>query len=167
VGGPSDQDVYVDDCKDYQKNEVATDYNAGITGAVVAMAAAVFDPTGPPGPTPSPSTTSTDQASTPTRVPTKAPTVSSPDTLTASPTKPPTRAPSSTSGTGELRHAPFFFSHGEALNSLILCCVLGFGLQPVSMTTVRYYGSPTCSTMHNALESFHLITQYLGGATPH
>ena len=38
VGGPDAQDGYVDTCTDYVKNEVATDYNAGITSAVAAMA---------------------------------------------------------------------------------------------------------------------------------
>jgi endoglucanase len=39
VGGPDQSDVYVDDRLDYIKNEVATDYNAGFTGAVAALAA--------------------------------------------------------------------------------------------------------------------------------
>ena len=37
VGGPGDQDNYNDNCQDYTMNEVATDYNAGITGAVAAL----------------------------------------------------------------------------------------------------------------------------------
>ena len=37
VGGPGEQDNYNDDCQDYTMNEVATDYNAGITGAVAAL----------------------------------------------------------------------------------------------------------------------------------
>ena len=37
VGGPNIQDEYHDDCEDYVKSEVATDYNAGITSALAAM----------------------------------------------------------------------------------------------------------------------------------
>ena len=37
VGGPGDQDNYNDNCQDYTMNEVATDYNAGITGAVAGL----------------------------------------------------------------------------------------------------------------------------------
>lgn len=39
VGGPDQSDAYVDDRTDYIKNEVATDYNAGFTSAVAALAA--------------------------------------------------------------------------------------------------------------------------------
>jgi len=34
VGGPDENDVYVDDREDYVSNEVACDYNAGFQGAV-------------------------------------------------------------------------------------------------------------------------------------
>ncbi len=37
VGGPGNADDYVDDRSDYQKNEVATDYNAAYTGALIRM----------------------------------------------------------------------------------------------------------------------------------
>lgn len=37
VGGPDAQDVYSDDCQDYTRNEVATDYNAGFTSAVAGL----------------------------------------------------------------------------------------------------------------------------------
>jgi endoglucanase len=37
VGGPNLDDSYTDDCQDYQHNEVATDYNAGLTGAVAGL----------------------------------------------------------------------------------------------------------------------------------
>lgn len=37
VGGPDKNDGYVDDVNDYQKNEVACDYNAGFVGALVKM----------------------------------------------------------------------------------------------------------------------------------
>ncbi|KAG2499373.1 hypothetical protein HYH03_002948 [Edaphochlamys debaryana] len=38
VGGPGPDDSYVDDRRDYKKNEVAVDYNAGFTGALAALA---------------------------------------------------------------------------------------------------------------------------------
>jgi endoglucanase len=38
VGGPDQADGYSDDRTDYIKNEVATDYNAGFTGAIAALA---------------------------------------------------------------------------------------------------------------------------------
>lgn len=38
VGGPDQSDAYADNCSDYTKNEVATDYNAGFTGAVARLA---------------------------------------------------------------------------------------------------------------------------------
>ena len=34
VGGPGENDDYVDDRTDYQKNEVTCDYNAGFQGAL-------------------------------------------------------------------------------------------------------------------------------------
>ncbi|KAL9183784.1 hypothetical protein ACHAXT_004640, partial [Thalassiosira profunda] len=37
VGGPGNNDGYADDRTDYRKNEVATDYNAGFTGALAKM----------------------------------------------------------------------------------------------------------------------------------
>lgn len=37
VGGPGADDSYVDDRKDYVKNEVALDYNAGFTSALAAL----------------------------------------------------------------------------------------------------------------------------------
>jgi hypothetical protein len=37
VGGPDENDNYVDDRSDYVHNEVATDYNAGFQSAVVAL----------------------------------------------------------------------------------------------------------------------------------
>ena len=37
VGGPDENDTYVDDRSDYVKNEVATDYNAGFQSAVAAF----------------------------------------------------------------------------------------------------------------------------------
>jgi hypothetical protein len=37
VGGPDENDNYVDDRSDYVKNEVATDYNAGFQSAVAAL----------------------------------------------------------------------------------------------------------------------------------
>lgn len=37
VGGPDFSDAYVDDRSDYVRNEVAMDYNAGFTGAVVRL----------------------------------------------------------------------------------------------------------------------------------
>jgi hypothetical protein len=37
VGGPDENDSYVDDRSDYVKNEVATDYNAGFQSAVAAL----------------------------------------------------------------------------------------------------------------------------------
>lgn len=37
VGGPSKTDAYVDSIHDYVSNEVATDYNAGFTGALAKM----------------------------------------------------------------------------------------------------------------------------------
>jgi hypothetical protein len=37
VGGPDENDNYVDDRADYVKNEVATDYNAGFQSAVAAL----------------------------------------------------------------------------------------------------------------------------------
>lgn len=37
VGGPGTSDDYTDDRGDFQKNEVATDYNAGFTGALARM----------------------------------------------------------------------------------------------------------------------------------
>ncbi len=37
VGGPSSDDSWVDDIKDYTLNEVATDYNAGFVGALAKM----------------------------------------------------------------------------------------------------------------------------------
>ena len=37
VGGPGANDEYTDDRKDYIKNEVATDYNAGFQAAIAAM----------------------------------------------------------------------------------------------------------------------------------
>lgn len=39
VGGPDQSDAYADDRTDYIKNEVATDYNAGFTSAIAALAA--------------------------------------------------------------------------------------------------------------------------------
>merc|ERR1712150_85777 len=38
VGGPGDNDDYVDDRKDFIKNEVAMDYNAGFQSAVAGLA---------------------------------------------------------------------------------------------------------------------------------
>ena len=38
VGGPDENDNYVDDRADYIQNEVATDYNAGFQSAVAALA---------------------------------------------------------------------------------------------------------------------------------
>jgi endoglucanase len=38
VGGPDAMDRYTDDRRDYVKNEVAVDYNAGFTGALAALA---------------------------------------------------------------------------------------------------------------------------------
>lgn len=37
VGGPGSDDSYVDDRKDFMKNEVALDYNAGFTGALAGL----------------------------------------------------------------------------------------------------------------------------------
>jgi endoglucanase len=37
VGGPGPDDGYDDTCEDYMHNEVAIDYNAGLTGAVAAL----------------------------------------------------------------------------------------------------------------------------------
>jgi hypothetical protein len=37
VGGPDENDNYVDDRSDYVHNEVATDYNAGFLSAVAAV----------------------------------------------------------------------------------------------------------------------------------
>eukprot|EP01133_Synstelium_polycarpum_P007647 gene7647-8949_t len=37
VGGPSLDDVYVDNREDYKKNEIATDYNAGFVGALASL----------------------------------------------------------------------------------------------------------------------------------
>ena len=37
VGGPDASDGYTDDIGDYVSNEVATDYNAGFTGALAKM----------------------------------------------------------------------------------------------------------------------------------
>jgi endoglucanase len=37
VGGPGSDDSYTDDINDYQKNEVACDYNAGFVGALTKM----------------------------------------------------------------------------------------------------------------------------------
>ena len=37
VGGPSSSDAYTDDISNYQTNEVACDYNAGFTGALVEL----------------------------------------------------------------------------------------------------------------------------------
>jgi len=37
VGGPDENDNYVDDRTDYIQNEVATDYNAGFQSAVAAL----------------------------------------------------------------------------------------------------------------------------------
>ncbi len=37
VGGPGPDDKYVDKRSDYQANEVATDYNAGFTGALAGL----------------------------------------------------------------------------------------------------------------------------------
>lgn len=34
VGGPNEDDSYKDDCQDYKRNEVATDYNAGFQSAL-------------------------------------------------------------------------------------------------------------------------------------
>jgi len=38
VGGPDENDYYVDSRGDYVHNEVATDYNAGFQSAVAALA---------------------------------------------------------------------------------------------------------------------------------
>lgn len=38
VGGPDQADVYPDIRNDYQRSEVAIDYNAGLTGASAALA---------------------------------------------------------------------------------------------------------------------------------
>ena len=38
VGGPGYNDDYVDDRKDYKKNEVAVDYDAGFQGALAGKA---------------------------------------------------------------------------------------------------------------------------------
>jgi hypothetical protein len=43
VGGPGQDDSYVDVRTDYQKNEVACDYNAGFTGAVARLVLASSD----------------------------------------------------------------------------------------------------------------------------
>jgi hypothetical protein len=37
VGGPDQNDNYVDDRSDYVHNEVATDYNAGFQSALAAL----------------------------------------------------------------------------------------------------------------------------------
>jgi hypothetical protein len=37
VGGPKEDGAYEDKCPDYIHNEVATDYNAGVTGAAAAL----------------------------------------------------------------------------------------------------------------------------------
>ena len=37
VGGPGEWDDYSDQCSDYVHNEVATDYNAGLTSALAAL----------------------------------------------------------------------------------------------------------------------------------
>lgn len=37
VGGPGKDDSYIDDCQDYEKNEVATDYNAGFQSAIAGL----------------------------------------------------------------------------------------------------------------------------------
>ena len=37
MGGPDENDNYVDDRSDYVKNEVADDYNAGFQSAVAAL----------------------------------------------------------------------------------------------------------------------------------
>ena len=37
VGGPDENDQYVDDCKNYKRNEVTTTYNSGLTSSVAAM----------------------------------------------------------------------------------------------------------------------------------
>ncbi|KAG2484824.1 hypothetical protein HYH03_016391 [Edaphochlamys debaryana] len=39
VGGPDRSDVYVDNRRDYQKNEVAVDFNAGFTAALMGLTA--------------------------------------------------------------------------------------------------------------------------------
>ena len=39
VGGPDDQDAHIDETSNYIYNEVAIDYNAGFTGALVGLAA--------------------------------------------------------------------------------------------------------------------------------
>jgi len=39
VGGPNNQDQYLDDRNDYQSNEVATDYNAGFQSSLAALTA--------------------------------------------------------------------------------------------------------------------------------
>eukprot|EP01135_Chromosphaera_perkinsii_P002771 Nk52_evm139s226 gene=Nk52_evmTU139s226 len=70
VGGPGTSDEFIDDRKDYIKNEVATDYNAGFQGALAFL---VDGPptsqptTSPPQPTTTPaqpSTTATQQTTT-------------------------------------------------------------------------------------------------------
>lgn len=60
VGGPGSSDDYVDSRNDYTKNEVATDYNAGFTGALAAAQLGLTcgaqskddDVNPPPAPTP-------------------------------------------------------------------------------------------------------------------
>lgn len=37
VGGPDENDVYVDDCKDYKHSECSVDYNAGFQSAVAGL----------------------------------------------------------------------------------------------------------------------------------
>jgi len=89
VGGPGQDDSYVDDRSDYIKNEVATDYNAGFVGALAAL----VDPTSTSVPTTAPTESPT---TTPTEVPTETPTTAPTETPTTAPTETPTTAPTET-----------------------------------------------------------------------
>ena len=79
VGGPASTDDFdwVDDRRDYIRNEVATDYNAGYTGAlaaIVALAGGDYEPP-TPGPTGVPSSTRTATRTPTAAAPTQTPTL--------------------------------------------------------------------------------------------
>ncbi|GAM23141.1 hypothetical protein SAMD00019534_063160 [Acytostelium subglobosum LB1] len=88
VGGPGNDDSYVDDRSDYIKNEVACDYNAGFVGALAALAGS-----SPPAETSKPTAQPTAQ---PTEKPTTQPTAQPTTKPTTQPTTQPTTKPTST-----------------------------------------------------------------------
>eukprot|EP01111_Echinosteliopsis_oligospora_P009538 TRINITY_DN2812_c0_g1_i1.p1 TRINITY_DN2812_c0_g1~~TRINITY_DN2812_c0_g1_i1.p1 ORF type:complete len:616 (+),score=213.81 TRINITY_DN2812_c0_g1_i1:83-1930(+) len=108
VGGPGSDDDYFDSRSDYIKNEVALDYNAGFTAAVVIMAktygSGSSSPSSSPTPTPTSKPTPTPPVTTaPTPAPTKKPAVGA----TNAPTSPsPSPSPSSSPNTKPLKVIP-------------------------------------------------------------